>query len=156
MLGCQDAVVSEPTVGIYTPQDQPAFADLVISVHAEFGFSYDPELDADLENPTAYYQHLWLLRLDRAVVGSAALTPAENGVAMLKRMYLLPEHRGRGLGRQLLSLAIETAAHDGCQQITLDTSDRQSDAIRLYEGAGFNLHQTSGITRYYTLDISQP
>ncbi|GAB3581653.1 hypothetical protein GCM10027579_10110 [Calidifontibacter terrae] len=69
VLGCHDAVVSEPTVGIYTPQDQPAFADLVNNVHAEFGFGYDPELDADLENPTAYYQHLWLLRFDRAVIG---------------------------------------------------------------------------------------
>lgn len=61
-------------MGIYNPQDQPAFADLVNSVHAEFGFGYDPELDADLDDPTAYYRHLWLLRLDRAVIGSAALT----------------------------------------------------------------------------------
>ncbi|WP_186526375.1 GNAT family N-acetyltransferase [Leekyejoonella antrihumi] len=139
----------------YTPPDQPAFADLVNSVHAEFGFSYDPELDADLENPTAYYQHLWLLRLDRAVVGSVALTPAKNRVATLKRMYVLPEHRGRGLGRQLLSLAIATADRDGCRQVMLDTSDRQCNAIRLYEGAGFRLHHTSGTTRYYTLNITQ-
>ncbi|WP_460467413.1 GNAT family N-acetyltransferase [Calidifontibacter terrae] len=67
-----------------------------------------------------------------------------------------PGHRGRGHGRQLLNVAIATAAHDGCQQIILDTSDRQHDAIRLYEGAGFNLHHTSGITRYYTLDLSRP
>lgn len=146
--------VSNPTVAIYTPQDQPAFAELVIRIHAEFGFSYDSELDADLENPNAYYQHLWLLRLNRAVVGSAALTPPDDRVTTLKRMYLQPEHRGRGLGRQLLSLAIATAGRDGCKQIRLDTSDHQYDAIRLYEGAGFSLHHKSGTTRYYTLDIT--
>ena len=149
--------MNEPTVTVYTERDQPGFAELVNDVHAEFGFSVDPELDTDLDNPTAYYRHLWMVRLeDGAVVGSVALTPPEHRVTTLKRMYLRPEHRGRGLGRQLLTLAIATSRRDGCRLIVLDTSDRQTDAIRLYEAAGFRLHHTSGITRYYTLDITEP
>lgn len=156
MLECHDAVVSEPTVAIYIPQDQPAFAELVNSIHAEFGFSYDPRLDADLDNPTAYYRHVWLLRLNGAVVGSAALTPPDDGVTTLKRMYVQSAHRGRGLGGRLLGFAIEAARRDGCRQIRLDTSDHQYAAIRLYEGAGFTLHRKSGTTRYYTLDLTNP
>lgn len=96
-LGCHDAGVSEPAVTVYTEQDQPGFAELVNTIHAEFGFGFDPLLDADLEHPTSYYQHLWLVRLGSTVVGSAALTPPDNRVTTLKRMYLRPEHRRRGV-----------------------------------------------------------
>lgn len=73
----------------------------------------------------------------------------------LKRMYLRAEYRGRGLGRQLLGLALATARREGCEQVRLDTTDRQYDAIRLYEGAGFALADRSDTTRYYTLDLTQ-
>ncbi|RNI25322.1 GNAT family N-acetyltransferase [Flexivirga caeni] len=148
--------MSEPTVTVYTEQDRRGFAELVNDVHAEFGFGFDPELDADLEDPTAYYGHVWVVRLGGAVVGSVALTPPDNRVTTLKRMYLRPEQRGCGLGRRLLAVAVATARRDGCTLIRLDTSDRQPDAIRLYEAAGFQLHHASGATRYYTLNITEP
>jgi GNAT superfamily N-acetyltransferase len=52
-------------------------------------------------------------------------------------MYLRPEQRGRGLGRQLLGVALDWARTHGKQSVRLDTSERMVAAQRLYEAHGF-------------------
>jgi GNAT superfamily N-acetyltransferase len=52
-------------------------------------------------------------------------------------MYLRPGQRGRGLGRQLLALAIGWARSNGMSTVRLDTSERMVAARRLYEAHGF-------------------
>ncbi|UUL77080.1 GNAT family N-acetyltransferase [Pseudarthrobacter sp. Fe7] len=102
-----------PDFKTYSDEDHDGFVNLVNDVHAEFGYSYDPVLDADLADPPAFYRHIWVARMGASVVGSVALTSAKDGVTMLKRMYLRPEFRGQGLGRNLLRTAIETAVREG-------------------------------------------
>ncbi|MFC3499732.1 GNAT family N-acetyltransferase [Micromonospora krabiensis] len=55
----------------------------------------------------------------------------------LKRMYVVPDHRGRGVGARLLDAAREAAGRFGAPRIVLQTGDRQPDAVRLYERAGY-------------------
>ena len=103
----------------------------------EFGFEPDPEIDPDLADPAGAYESLWVAVADGEVVGSVALrdlTPAER---QLKRMYLRPDQRGRGLGRRLLETALERARADGVSVIRLDTSERMEAARSLYEAYGF-------------------
>jgi GNAT superfamily N-acetyltransferase len=52
-------------------------------------------------------------------------------------MYLRPEQRGRGLGKQLLGVALEWARSHGMRVVRLDTSERMVAAQRLYEAHGF-------------------
>lgn len=67
--------------------------------------------------------------------GGIMLVPKEYGE--LKRMYVRPEFRGAGLGRQLIErLAAHARAH-GIALLRLETGARQDEAIRLYEAAGF-------------------
>jgi GNAT superfamily N-acetyltransferase len=55
----------------------------------------------------------------------------------IKRMYVVPEARGRGIAGLLL-MALEDAARDlGYTTARLDTGPRQQDAQRLYERAGY-------------------
>jgi GNAT superfamily N-acetyltransferase len=55
----------------------------------------------------------------------------------IKRMYVVPSHRGKGVSTALLT-AVEQAAVDlGGGRIVLQTGDRQPDAVRLYERAGY-------------------
>ncbi len=150
---CHDVGMSAPELAAFTPHDQPGLADLVNEVHSEFGFAYQPRLDADLDNPLAHYRHVWVLKLEDAVIGSVALTAPVDGTPTLKRMYLRAKFRGQGWGRQLLTTALESAIRDRCTRIELDTSDRQHDACRLYESSGFRLHRQVGSTRYYGKDL---
>jgi GNAT superfamily N-acetyltransferase len=71
------------------------------------------------------------------VVGCGALRPLEDGVAEVKRMYVVPDARGRGLSKALLA-GLEAAARDrGWTTLRLETGPRQPEAVALYEGAGY-------------------
>jgi GNAT superfamily N-acetyltransferase len=52
-------------------------------------------------------------------------------------MYLRPDVRGHGLGKQLLGVALEWARAHGKAAVQLDTSERMVAAQRLYEAHGF-------------------
>jgi putative acetyltransferase len=71
-------------------------------------------------------------------VGCGALRDLEPGVAEVKRMFVLPEFRGRGIARQIL-LALESAARErGYATLRLETGTRQPEAIGLYRSAGYS------------------
>jgi putative acetyltransferase len=57
--------------------------------------------------------------------------------AELKRMYVLPEARGRGLGRRVLVELEAEARRLGYRALVLETGDRQEAALGLYISAGF-------------------
>ena len=59
-------------------------------------------------------------------------------MAEIKRMYVVPEARGRGLGRRLLEALEETARELGYARIRLDTGARQPHARAMYEAAGYH------------------
>lgn len=59
------------------------------------------------------------------------------GVCELKRMYVVPEARGRGIARALLGALEDQARAMGYQIVRLDTGDRQPHARKLYESAGY-------------------
>ena len=67
--------------------------------------------------------------------GAVRLLDAETGE--LKRMYVAPTMRGRGLGRRLVT-ALEIEARTlGVRRLILETGIRQIAALALYRGAGF-------------------
>lgn len=103
----------------------------------EFDFEPDGELDDDLDDPRTTYAALWVAVDDGAVVGSVALRDLGGGAVQLKRMYLRPDRRGRGLGKQLLCVALEWARSHEMRLVRLDTSERMVAAQRLYEANGF-------------------
>jgi GNAT superfamily N-acetyltransferase len=113
------------------------FRSLVADTLREFDFELDPELDADLEDPRATYAALWVALDGDTVVGSVALRDLGDGAVLLKRMYLRPSMRGRGLGRELLGVALDWARTHGMRLVRLDTSESMVAAQRLYEAHGF-------------------
>jgi GNAT superfamily N-acetyltransferase len=70
-------------------------------------------------------------------LGCVAWRSHEDGVAELKRMWVRPAARGRGIARALLA-AIETAAREaGRGRMILETGIAQPEAIALYESSGY-------------------
>src|SRR3954468_7156892 len=93
----------------FEPAHADGFRSLVADTLREFGFEPDPELDRDLDDPAATYAVLWVAVVEHAVVGSVALRDLGGGTVELKRMYLRPDQRGRGIGKELLALALAWA-----------------------------------------------
>ena len=56
----------------------------------------------------------------------------------LAELYVVPERRGRGLGRALMEAAIELARSEGADTMDLGTGDDDRAARALYESMGFD------------------
>jgi putative acetyltransferase len=66
--------------------------------------------------------------------GAVVLGP-EHGE--IKRMYVLPGVRGRGIGARLLAFVETAAEREGCRRFVLETGIHQGEALALYERAGY-------------------
>lgn len=67
--------------------------------------------------------------------GAVRLIDAETGE--LKRMYVSPAVRGKGLGRRLVAALEAEARALGAKRLVLETGTRQTAALALYRAAGF-------------------
>ena len=70
-------------------------------------------------------------------VACGAVRPIEDGVAEIKRMYVLPEQRGKKYSLQVLSRLEVEAVRLGYHTLRLETGNRQPEAIGLYTKSGF-------------------
>jgi ribosomal protein S18 acetylase RimI-like enzyme len=80
---------------------------------------------------------LLLAFVDREVAGCIALRPMEDGGCEIKRLYVRPPFRRRGLGRTLVHQVLKEAVRIGYPVVRLDTLCEMKPAIALYAGLGF-------------------
>ena len=69
--------------------------------------------------------------------GCGALRPLDRSDVELKRMYVAPPYRGRGISRLILTHLESKATQLGYVRLMLETGDSQLTAIRLYETSGY-------------------
>lgn len=70
-------------------------------------------------------------------IGCGAVRLLDATTAELKRMYVAPDGRGRGIGHQLLAALEAEARHLGARRLLLETGPLQSAALALYAHSGF-------------------
>ena len=75
--------------------------------------------------------------VDGTDVACGGLKPLAEGVGEVKRMYVVPAHRGRGYSRALLRALVQHARDIGLREVRLETGTRQPAAVGLYESEGF-------------------
>lgn len=124
-----------------TAGTDPVALELVAAMVAEldelYGTTGSPNTGVrpeELSPPHGGFVVLWE---DGRPVAGGGLRALGEGVCEIKRMYVVPEARGRGLGLRLLA-ALETLGRDlGYAVAQLDTGPKQPHAWRMYERAGY-------------------
>jgi putative acetyltransferase len=124
--------------------DRTAAASVIEKVLQEYGLSWEATgADKDvLAVESAYLQQngeFWVVERQGQVVGTAAYYPVARGdkAVEIRKMYLLPEVRGMGLGKYLLRLLETRIAERGFQEIWLETASILKEAVILYEKSGY-------------------
>lgn len=128
------------------PTDNSAMENIIRSVMTEFGASgqgfaiHDDEVAQMAEaylGPKAKY---FVCEEDERILGGAGIAPLKGGDAdtcELRKMYILPEGRGRGLGETLLRHCLREAAVMGYRYCYIETFNTMAAAMKLYERLGF-------------------
>ncbi|WP_229403353.1 GNAT family N-acetyltransferase [Micromonospora okii] len=148
--------------------DDPDATALRAGMTAELRHRYADRPDDPIHLPTAQVltptSVAWTgvaYTADATPVGHAAMRWHGPDLE-LKRMYVPPAHRGRGVAGSLLDAAREAAGQLGASRIVLQTGDRQPDAIRRYEQAGyrpipvFAPYDTLPYSRCFALAVRRP
>lgn len=129
---------------LFAPADitAPPAADFVAAMIAEMEPLYGPidqpgtpsAAPKDFALPHGVFLVGWI---DGQPVCAGGVKPLGEGLAELKRMYVVPSARGNGTGTWLLG-GLETAARRlGVRTLRLDHGDQQPAAERLYTAAGY-------------------
>lgn len=130
------------TIRSWQPSDRTAAANVIGQVLGEYGLRWEPEgADRDVLQVEDCYAdgEFWVVELGGKVVGTAAYYPidrSENAVE-IRKMYLLPEARGQGLGRFLLQALEAAIVQKGFAEIWIETASVLKEAVVLYEKSGY-------------------
>lgn len=128
------------------PQDNVNVAGIIRTVMPEYGVAgegsaiHDREVDdlfAAYSQPNCAY---FICSMDGTVVGGGGIGPLQGGdgsTCELRKMYLLPVARGKGLGRQMLQICLKAAVEKGYRYCYLETFNTMKEAMRLYRRNGF-------------------
>lgn len=112
---------------------------LIAELEDSLAAEYPPEQRHGLAIDAIFEPHIqfFVARVDGTAVGCAGVALFAD-LAEVKRLYVRPPARGRGVADALLA-RIETVARDaGLARLCLETGDRQLAAIRVYDRAGFS------------------
>lgn len=128
--------------------DNPALAKIIRATLTEFGANhpgtvyYDASTDALFElfqkSRSVYYV---AENEDGQIIGGGGIFPTEgltNDTCELVKMYLLPEARGKGIGKSIIEKCLQTAKDLGFAQIYIESMPELKLALKVYERFGFS------------------
>ena len=143
----------QPTITQMRPEQVAEAKQVIYTVAHEVFHDKDT-----LEESIAYYESSWTLKdvedfehsymenggtflvtTDRGrIIGTGALRRLEDTVGEIKRLWLLPEYQGRGLGYRMMTRLLEAAREQGYTKLRLETSSSyQRRAYQFYQRLGF-------------------
>ena len=167
-------VSEEVTIRPFTERDAAQVRQLFITVNRllsppdlrdAFEAYIERALTVEIDRIPAYYGErnggFWVAVKGDEVVGTFGLERASDDAMELRRMYVDPLARRRGIARQMLRLAEDECRRRNVSWLELSTAEIQQEALALYRNAGYRLVREetvealsnktvgSGIRRYY-------
>jgi putative acetyltransferase len=123
---------------------------LVEALERELSADYLPEqrhgfsVDAIFRAHPDYRMRFFLARLDGEAVGCGGVALFAD-LGEVKRMYVRPDVRGRGVAQAVLARIEDEARNAGLDLLKLETGDRAFAAHKMYERAGFRRCDAFGV-----------
>ena len=167
-------VEAEVTIPPFAEQDAVQVRELFITVNRllsppdlrdVFEAYIERALMEKIDRISAYYGErdggFWVGVQDDKVVGTFGLERASDYAMELRRMYVDPSARRRGIARRMLQFAEDECRRRNVSRLELSTAEIQQAALALYRNAGYRLVREetvdgltnktvgSGILRYY-------
>lgn len=137
---------AEPLIRPIRPADDPSMAAIIREVMTSFGahgpgFAInDPEVEAMSANYPGTRAVFFVVDAGGRILGGGGIAPlagSESDVCELRKMYFLPEARGRGIGERLLRRCLDAARERGFRRCYLETLTGMNAAMKLYRKLGF-------------------
>jgi len=134
--------------------DSPTAVELIAAVQQEYVVRYGGPDESPVQPGEFAPPH------GRFVVGYVGTTPVATGgvrrvdatTVEIKRMYVVPDQRGRGYARTVLAHLEELARSLGADRVVLETGLKQPEAMQLYESAGYE--RIEGFGHYCGQELS--
>ena len=143
--------------------DNRQLAVIIRNTLAEFGANHPGTVFFDATTDTLFEvfkkerSAYFVAEVDGKIAGGGGIYPTEGlpeDTCELVKMYLLPDARGIGLGKQLLEKCFDTARKFGFRQIYLETMPELKLALKMYEKSGFSyLCSPMGSSGHFGCDL---
>jgi len=106
-------------------------------LNSEYGIDLDiqamhEDMMTNLDKFLAPWGRLLLARYDRQIVGCICMKELTTDIGEIKRMYVRPEFRGKGIGKALITEILNEARKIGYDRLRLDSTKFMHAAHRLY------------------------
>ncbi|MBN1093577.1 GNAT family N-acetyltransferase [Blastococcus sp. TML/M2B] len=121
------------------PYDHPVAQHLVERVQQEYVVRYGGR-DAAVVDPAEFTPPAGLFlvaEVDGVPAGCGAWRVLPSGEVEIKRVYVEPAHRRRGLAQRLMAALEDSAARAGHRAVVLNTGQQQPEALALYARLGY-------------------
>jgi putative acetyltransferase len=118
-------------------RDVGALLDALTCELAAAGYTADETFGYTVDQLEQSSVHLLGARVDGRLVGLGGLELQGDGHGELKRFFVLPGHRGRGVADAVITGLIRYARVNGVRLLRLETGDKQYAAIAFYRRHGF-------------------
>jgi putative acetyltransferase len=117
----------------------PELIDALTVELADGGYSEAETFGYSLDQLEASSVHLVGASVAGTLVGLGGVELQDDGFAELKRFYVVPTHRGRGVADAVIEALVEHARAAGATTLRLETGDKQQAAMRFYARHGFEV-----------------
>ena len=123
----------------YNDTYKQAVIDLILSIQKEeFGVAVDLADQPDLQDIHAHYSQFWLaVDEEKGVVGTLGIVKFNKRQAVLKKMFVNVEYRGKSVAQLLLDNLFEYCRIENIKEIYLGTVEQFKAAHRFYEKNNF-------------------
>lgn len=120
----------------FRPQDAEGVRALISSImNKEYRSEEKAYQYGDLDDISSAYgglrEKFLIAEEDSMMIGTAGIKEDSNSVALLRRLFVHPSHRGRGIGSMLVDTALDFCKMNGYKQVVFRATSNMKQAINL-------------------------